>query len=140
MTSLSSRDNADGGTNGPETVTLHNTLTNSQHDYLVAINDFEYDSNNAQDFYNSMSSIHVLNQLQSDDINMVGRSGSSASDDYFFFGCLKISTGMMVSIFTNILSSLILDGTYQFMPIQGVFFNGEDDSKWILMRNTYCPN
>ena len=89
--SLSSRDNADGGTNGPETVTLQGTLTNSQHDYLVAINDFEF-VNNGDDFYNSMSSINILNQLQSYDINMVGNSGSM-TEAYYFFGCLEISTG-----------------------------------------------
>ena len=85
--SLSSRDNADGGTNGPETVTLQGTLTNSQHDYLVAINDFD-----GEDFYSSMSSINILNQLQSYDINMVGNSGSM-TEAYYFFGCLEISTG-----------------------------------------------
>ena len=93
MMSLSSRDNADGGTNGPETVTLQGTLTNSQHDYLVAINDFEFD-NNGEDFYNSMSSINILNQLQSYDINMVGNSGSMA-EAYYFFGCLEISPGSL---------------------------------------------
>ena len=91
--SLSSRDNADGGTNGPETVTLQGTLTNSQHDYLVAINDFEF-NNNGADFYNSMSSINILNQLQSFDINMVGSSGS-VTEAYYFFGCLEISPGSM---------------------------------------------
>ena len=104
--SLSSRDNADGGTNGPETVTLQGTLTNSQHDYLVAINDFDYDRRNAKDL-TSKYSINILNQqLQCYDINMSGHSFSS-SEDYYFFGCLKISTGMMVSIFTNKLFSSI---------------------------------
>ena len=80
-------------------MTLQNTEINSQHDYLVAINDFEYNSNNAQDFYNSMSSTHVLNQLQSNDIKMVGSTGSSA-EDYYFFGCLKIAPGMTVRLFS----------------------------------------
>ena len=90
MISLSSRDNADGGTNGPETVTLQGTLTNSQHDYLVAINDFEF-NNNGEDFYSSMSSINILNQLQSYDINMVGNFNTA--EDFYFFGCLEISQG-----------------------------------------------
>ena len=91
LISLCFRDNADGGTNGPETVTLQGTLTNSQHDYLVAINDYDFD-NNGQDFYASMSSINILNQLQTYDINMVGNSGST-TDSYYFFGCLEISPG-----------------------------------------------
>ena len=74
-------------------MTLQGTLTNSQHDYLVAINDFEFDNNGA-DFYNSMSSINILNQLQSYDINMVGNSGS-ITEAYYFFGCLEISSGMI---------------------------------------------
>ena len=93
--SLSSRDNANGGSNGPETVTLLNSLTNSQYDYLVAINDFDF-NNNGEDFYSSMSSINIINQLQSEDIKMVGNSTSSA-EDFYFFGCLKISTGMNLS-------------------------------------------
>ena len=92
LISLFFRDNADGGTNGPETVTLQGTLTNSQHDYLVAINDFEF-NNNGEDFYSSMSSINILNQLQSYDINMVGNSGS-LTEAYYFFGCLEISSGL----------------------------------------------
>ena len=92
--SLSFRDNAVGGSNGPETVTLLDSLINSQYDYLVAINDFELTKRG--DFSSSMSSINIINQLQSEVINMVGNSSSSA-EDYYFFGCLKISTGMNLS-------------------------------------------
>lgn len=93
------RDNADGGTNGPETVTLQGTLTNSQHDYMVAINDFEF-NNNGEDFYASMSSINILNQLQSYDISMVGNNGS-ITEAYYFFGCLEISAGSYISYMYN---------------------------------------
>ena len=72
-------------------MTLQGTLTNSQHDYLVAINDFEF-NNNGADFYNSMSSINIFNQLQSYEISMNGTSGS-LTESFYFFGCLEISTG-----------------------------------------------
>ena len=119
-------------------MTLQGTLTNSQHDYLVAINDFEF-TNNGEDFYASMSSINVLNQLQSYDISMVGNSGSM-TEAYYFFGCLEISSGdFLWNIMSSYSSILVVDGTFEFVPApQGVFFDGDSDSNWFLMRDTYC--
>ena len=58
----------------------------------MAINDFEFD-NDGEEFYSSKSSINIINQVQSYDINMVGNSGSLA-EAYYFFGCLEISSGL----------------------------------------------
>ena len=56
--------------------------------YLIAINDFEF-KNNGQDFFNSGSSITILNQLQNYEDDMVGSSGNVTAG-YYFFGCVEI--------------------------------------------------
>ena len=52
------RDNADGGSNGPETVTFLSPEINQHYTHLVAIDDFEW-VNNGQDFFVSGSAIQV---------------------------------------------------------------------------------
>ena len=52
------RDNADGGNNGPETVTFLHPQINQHYTYLIAIDDFEW-VNNGQDFFASGSAIQV---------------------------------------------------------------------------------
>ena len=77
-----------GGNNGPETVTFQDPAVNSLYTYLIAIDDWEW-VNNGQDFYNSGSSITILNQLQTFDTSMIGDSGTSVNT-YYFFGCVDI--------------------------------------------------
>ena len=83
-----SRDNVAGGLNGPETVTFQDPVENQLYTYLVAINDWDW-QNNGQDFFNSGSSISVINQLQNYENTMVGDSGT-ATEAYYFFGCIDI--------------------------------------------------
>ena len=52
------RDNSDGGSNGPETVTFLSPEINQHYTHLVAIDDFEW-VNNGQDFFVSGSAIQV---------------------------------------------------------------------------------
>ena len=82
------RDNVAGGLNGPETVTFQDPAINSLYTYLVAIDDWEWE-NNGDDFFNSGSSITVLNQIQSHDAIMVGSNGT-ATETFYFFGCVNI--------------------------------------------------
>ena len=77
-----------GGLNGPETVTFQDPVENQLYTYLVAINDWDW-QNNGQDFFNSGSSISVINQLQNYENTMVGDSGT-ATEAYYFFGCIDI--------------------------------------------------
>jgi len=115
------RDNVAGGLNGPETVTFQDPAINSLYTYLVAIDDWEWE-NNGDDFFNSGSSITVLNQIQSHDAIMVGSNGT-ATETFYFFGCV------------NILPS----GNFTFTDVpQGIFFNGNIDAEWLSLRNTYC--
>ena len=57
------RDNADGGNNGPETVTLTDMATNSMFTYLLAANDYNF-GNNGDDLLQSCTTFSVQNNIQ----------------------------------------------------------------------------
>jgi len=117
------RDNADGGSNGPETVTFLSPEINQHYTHLVAIDDFEW-VNNGQDFFASGSAIQVKNQLQQHDTTMMGTNGT-ASSAYYFFGCVVI----------------LPSGNFTFTDVpKGIFFNGDDNNSWISLKDQYCPH
>ena len=80
------RDNVNGGTNGPETVTFQDPSINNLYTYVVGIDDFAFE-NNGLDFFNSGSAINIANNLQSHDVTMLGNTGNS-TNTYYFFGCV----------------------------------------------------
>ena len=57
------RDNANGGLNGPETVTLLDNTVNSEYTYLIAIEDYEFE-NNGEDFINSGAGVMLLRNIK----------------------------------------------------------------------------
>ena len=81
------RDNVNGGTNGPETVTFQDPSINNLYTYVVGIDDFAFE-NNGVDFFNSGSTINVANNLQTHDVTMVGNTGNS-TNTYYFYGCIE---------------------------------------------------
>eukprot|EP00092_Neocalanus_flemingeri_P040469 GFUD01044072.1.p1 GENE.GFUD01044072.1~~GFUD01044072.1.p1 ORF type:complete len:753 (+),score=125.16 GFUD01044072.1:289-2547(+) len=118
------RDNAAGGTNGPETLTLLDEAVNSQYTYLVAIVDFDFedDTNNGVDFINSGATLTVTNELQTVSAEMEATSIDVASA-YYLFGCVDVQT----------------DGSFILTAAPtGVFFNGNVNSEWLAMKTAYC--
>jgi len=116
------RDNVNGGTNGPETVTFQDPSINNLYTYVVGIDDFAFE-NNGVDFFNSGSTINVANNLQTHDVTMVGNTGNS-TNTYYFYGCIEF----------------LQNGTFTYTDVpQGIFFNGEPPfTGWLDLKNTYC--
>ena len=114
-------DNASGGLNGAETMTLLNNTVNSQYKYLIAIEDFNFE-NNGTPFLNSGARISITNGIQTSDYEMKGTSIESSAK-FYLFGCLDVST----------------DGNFQFNAApEGTFFNGNDESQWSAIMAIYC--
>ena len=133
------RDNVAGGLNGPETVTFQDPAINSLYTYLIAINDFEF-QNNGADFFNSGSAIQILNQLQNYEDSMVGNTGNSSAA-FYFFGCVDILTSMKLLYHVQNLydETFLSDGNFTATTAPtGIFFNGDVQSEWITLKNSYC--
>ena len=115
------RDNANGGPNGAEIVTLTDVNINCQFTYLVAIEDYEFE-NGGEHFVNSGAAIAVRNELHS-----IGQPMEAISvlkeKPYYFFGCVDVHA----------------NGNFTFTSApNGIFFDGEDDAKWTEMMMTFC--
>jgi len=116
------RDNAAGGNNGPETVTLTDMVTNSMFTYLLAANDYNF-GNNGDDLLQSCTTFSVQNNIQSYDFQKLSASSVNSTHTFYFYGCLTFQ----------------MNG--EFMATEapaGVFFNGNIDSNWMEMKNIYC--
>ena len=88
---ISHRDNADGGDNGPETVSLTNPTASSQFTYLLAANDFDF-SNNGNDFLISCTTFNIQNNIQSYDFQKLSASAINITHQHYFFGCLTFQS------------------------------------------------
>jgi hypothetical protein len=119
------RDNAAGGPNGAETVTLLDNIINSQFTYLIAIEDYDF-MNNGEDFLNSGAAIAVKNELKSFE-QMLKATTIVKETDYYFFGCVIVQETTTINV----------DFDFTAAP-NGTFFDGEDDSKWLAMMITHC--
>ena len=119
--SIQDRDNAAGGLNGPETVTLQESATNSQFTYMIAFEDFNF-PNNGPELLTSGASITLTNELDTVEQKMLG-SSMALPEDYYLFGCVDVQ----------------INGEFIFTPApDGTFFNGEEDSEWLSLYNNIC--
>ena len=82
------RDNAEGGTNGPETVTLQDSGVNSLYTYLIAIQDYEFE-NTGLDLLSSGAGISLTNELNTVEHKMVA-TVVNMTNDYYLFGCVHV--------------------------------------------------
>jgi len=115
------RDNADGGPNGAEIVTLTDKDVNSEFTHIVAIEDYEFE-NGGHDFLHSGAAISVQNEVQSVSQALIA-STISQTADYYLFGCVQVQTG----------------GNFTFIAAPpGTFFDGTKDSKWIEIMINFC--
>ena len=115
------RDNAEGGTNGPETVTLQDSAINSLYTYLIAIEDFEFE-NNGLALLSSGAGISLTNEMNTVEHKMVA-TGVNMTNDYYLFGCVDVQE----------------NGEFTYTPApDGTFFNGEEDSDWLAMYTAHC--
>ena len=133
------RDNADGGGNGPETVSLTNPTTSSQYTYLLAANDFDFE-NNGDDFLISCTTFNIQNNVQSYDFQKLTASAVNMTHQHYFFGCLTFQSSKFrfVEVWQNIKFSFS-DGEFTAIDApSGIFFNGESDAEWQNLKNTYC--
>jgi len=118
------RDNADGGYNGPETVSFLDSSVNVLYTYIIAVDDYE---DNANDFINSGVELTVTNNIPANTKRypMVVQPNQTVTypNDFYLFGCLRVQ----------------LDGNFVFTAApDGTFFDGDNDSEWLSMMNTYC--
>merc|ERR1712232_445355 len=116
------RDNADGGSNGPETVLLTDPAVNSQYTYVLGVNDFDF-GNSGADLEMSMAFITVINNVQSFEFPKLSVDTFNMTHNYYFFGCITV------------------DSSGEFTTSQapaGVIFNGDDNSQWLELRDNYC--
>ena len=79
-------DNTDGGLTGAETATLTNSTVNSKYNYLVAVEDYEYEED-GMSFLQSEARIAVTNGLQTE-YNKLSAQGIEYAQEYYFFGCV----------------------------------------------------
>lgn len=116
------RDNAEGGDNGPETVSLTNSSVSSQFTYLLAANDYDFESN-GDSFLISCTTFNIQNNIQSYDFQKLSASSINITHQHYFFGCLTFqSNGEFTAIDAP----------------SGIFFNGDSDAEWQTLKNTYC--
>jgi len=113
------RDNAEGGPNGPETVTLLDKTVNSQYTYLIAVTDYNFEDNGDK-LLKSGATITMFNDKETKEYKMVATS-VTRPDDTYLFGCVEVQD----------------DGGISFTPTEETFFNKEDDSSWIDL-NQFC--
>merc|ERR1712179_811385 len=119
--SIQDRDNAAGGLNGPETVTLEDSAINSQYTYMIAVEDFNFPDNGAE-LLTSGASITLTNELDTVEHRMTGNT-MALPEDYYLFGCVDVQN----------------NGEFIFTPApNGTFFNGEEDSEWVSLYNNIC--
>merc|ERR1711953_134791 len=116
------RDNAAGGTNGPETILLTDPSVNSQFTYVLGVNDFDF-GNSGEDLEMSMAFITVINNVQSFEFPKLSVDTFNMTHHYYFFGCITVDTSGEFS-------------TSQ--APTGVIFNGDDTSEWLQLRDDYC--
>ena len=83
------RDNAAGGSNGPETVSLNDPTVNNQFTYLLAAKDFEFE-NNGDSLLNSMAMFTVQNNVQNFEFPKLMAMSVNATNQFYFFGCLTV--------------------------------------------------
>merc|ERR1711953_558879 len=116
------RDNADGGSNGPETVLLTDPAVNSQFTYVLGVNDFDF-GNSGEDLEMSMAFITVINNVRSFEFPKLSVDTFNMTHHYYFFGCITV------------------DNSGEFTTNQaptGVIFNGDDTSQWLQLKDDYC--
>merc|ERR1712062_248735 len=115
------QDNTQGGHNGAETLTLMDSAINKDYVYLIAIEDYKFESNGTP-FLSSGARIQVTNGVKTVYAKMEA-SSISKSTEFYFFGCVKVTS----------------EGDYTFEPApKGTFFNGEDKSNWVSMMSQHC--
>ena len=85
------RDNAEGGDNGPETVSLTNSSVSSQFTYLLAANDYDFESN-GDSFLISCTTFNIQNNIQSYDFQKLSASSINITHQHYFFGCLTFQS------------------------------------------------
>ena len=81
------RDNAGGGSNGPETVSLTDPSINNQFVYLLAAQDFDFE-NNGDSLLGSGAMFTVQNNVQSFEFPTLAASSVNMTNAFYFFGCL----------------------------------------------------
>ena len=137
--SLWCRDNADGGSNGPETVLLTDPAVNSQYTYLLGVNDFDF-GNNGEDLEMSQAFITVINNVQSFEFPKLSADTFNMTHHYYFFGCITVDNskcGVISPVGRRKLVFLGGEFTTSQAPT-GVIFNGDDNSEWLQLRDDYC--
>ena len=93
------RDNADGGSNGPETVLLTDPSVNSQFTYVLGVNDFDF-GNSGEDLEMSMAFITVINNVQSFEFPKLSVDTFNMTHHYYFFGCITVDNSKCSRIST----------------------------------------
>jgi len=115
------RDNAQGGMNGAETVTLLNNTVNSKYTYMVAVEDFKFESD-GEHFLRSGTRIRVTNGIKTVD-SIMEAMAVDKPEEFYLFGCLDVKE----------------DGSFEFNEAaNGTFFNGHIDANWEEMAENHC--
>ena len=114
-------DNAQGGLNGAETVTLLDNTVNSKYTYLIAVEDFKFE-NGGEPFLWSGTGIAITNGNKTIKREMEAMV-VDYPEEFYLFGCLDVME----------------DGSFEFQDAaNGTFFNGHIDTKWKDMAENHC--
>ena len=114
-------DNTNGGFDGAETVTLLNNTVNMNYNYLIAIEDYEFEEEGKQ-FLNSGSGITITNGVKTIEVDMKAESIEHETE-FYLFGCLEVDA----------------EGFFTFKSApDGTFFNGDNKESWRQMNSKFC--